>query len=105
MGELDLRWPDTRRRRFSVTFLIGEVIRFYTCSFPHATICIPAARPGRRRKKSERFGMQKKVRKKWSKAVAGLPDFFGTKYQNVEKYTKLPQNIPKGHKIFTMAVK
>jgi hypothetical protein len=36
---------------------------------------------------------------------AGLPDFFGTTYQNGEKYTKLPQNIPNGHKILSMAVK
>jgi hypothetical protein len=24
----------------------------------------------------------------------GLPDFLGTKYQNGEKYTKLPQTVP-----------
>jgi hypothetical protein len=34
---------------------------------------------------------------------AGLPDFLGPKYQNGGKYTKLPQNIPNGHKIFPMA--
>jgi hypothetical protein len=27
-----------------------------------------------------------------------LPDFFGTTYQNGEKYTKFPQNIPNGYK-------
>jgi hypothetical protein len=31
--------------------------------------------------------------------------FIGPKYQNGEKYTKLPQNIPNGHKIFPMDVK
>jgi hypothetical protein len=31
--------------------------------------------------------------------------FFGTKYQNREKYTKGPQNIPNGHKIFPMTIK
>jgi hypothetical protein len=29
--------------------------------------------------------------------------FLGPKYQNGEKYTKLPQNLPNGHKIFPMA--
>jgi hypothetical protein len=28
-----------------------------------------------------------------------------SKYQNGEKYTKLPQNIPNGHIIFPMVVK
>jgi hypothetical protein len=36
---------------------------------------------------------------------SGLPDFFGPKYQIGGKYTKLPQNIPNGHKKFSMAVK
>jgi hypothetical protein len=36
---------------------------------------------------------------------SGLPDFLGPKYQNGEKYTKLPQNIPNGHKIFQMVIK
>jgi hypothetical protein len=40
-----------------------------------------------------------------SAAGSGLPDFFGPKYQNGEKDTKLPQNKPNGHKIFPMAVK
>jgi hypothetical protein len=31
--------------------------------------------------------------------------FLGTTYQNGEKYTKLSQNIPNGHKVFPMAVK
>jgi hypothetical protein len=35
----------------------------------------------------------------------GCQIFLGPKYQNGEKYIKLPQNIPKGHKIFLMAVK
>jgi hypothetical protein len=30
----------------------------------------------------------------------GCQIFVGPKYQNVEKYTKLPQNIPNVHKIF-----
>jgi hypothetical protein len=37
--------------------------------------------------------------------LAGLPDFFGPKYQNGVNYTKLPQNVPKGSEIFPMAVK
>jgi hypothetical protein len=36
---------------------------------------------------------------------AGLPDFLGTIYQNGEKYTKLPQNIPSSHKIYQMVIK
>jgi hypothetical protein len=35
----------------------------------------------------------------------GCQIFHGTIYQNGEKYTKLPQNIPNGHKIYQMAVK
>jgi hypothetical protein len=35
----------------------------------------------------------------------GCQIFLGPKYQNVGKYTKLPQNIPNGHNIFPMAVK
>jgi hypothetical protein len=35
----------------------------------------------------------------------GCQIFLGPKYQNGEKYTKLPQRIPNGHKIFPMAVK
>jgi hypothetical protein len=37
--------------------------------------------------------------------VQGCQIFLGPKYQNGEKYAKLPQNMPNGHKIFTMAVK
>jgi hypothetical protein len=40
-----------------------------------------------------------------SEIASGLPDFLGPKYQNGEKYTKLPQNIPNGQKIFPMAPK
>jgi hypothetical protein len=35
----------------------------------------------------------------------GCQIFIGLKYQNGEKYTRLPQNIPNGHKIFPIAVK
>jgi hypothetical protein len=35
----------------------------------------------------------------------GCQIFLATEYQNGVKYTKLPQNIPNGHKIFPMAVK
>jgi hypothetical protein len=35
----------------------------------------------------------------------GCQIFLGPKYQNGGKYTKLPQNIPNGHKLFPMAVK
>jgi hypothetical protein len=31
--------------------------------------------------------------------------FFGAAYQNVEKYTNFPQNIPNGHNVYKMAVK
>jgi hypothetical protein len=34
----------------------------------------------------------------------GCQIFFGTTYQNGEKYTKQPQNVPNGHKIYHMAV-
>jgi hypothetical protein len=37
--------------------------------------------------------------------LQGCQIFLGPKYQNGEKYTKLPQNIQNGHKIFPMAVK
>jgi hypothetical protein len=37
--------------------------------------------------------------------IQGCQIFLGTKYQNLEKYTTRPQNIPNGHKIFPMAVK
>jgi hypothetical protein len=37
--------------------------------------------------------------------AVGLPDFFGTRYQNGGKYTKWPQNIPNGHEIFPITVK
>jgi hypothetical protein len=30
--------------------------------------------------------------------VQGCQIFLGTKYQNEEKYTKLPQTVPNGHK-------
>jgi hypothetical protein len=46
-----------------------------------------------------------KVANDTNASVPGLPDFFGTKYQNGEKYTKRPQNISIGHKIFPIAVK
>jgi hypothetical protein len=35
----------------------------------------------------------------------GSQIFLGPKYQNGEKYTQLPQNVPNGHKIFPTAVK
>jgi hypothetical protein len=35
----------------------------------------------------------------------GCQIFIGTTYQKVEKYTKLPQNIPNCHKIYQMATK
>jgi hypothetical protein len=35
----------------------------------------------------------------------GCQIFLGPKYQNGEKYTKVPHNIPNVHKIFPMAVK
>jgi hypothetical protein len=35
----------------------------------------------------------------------GCQIFIGPKYQSGEEYTKLPQNIPNGLKIFPMAVK
>jgi hypothetical protein len=34
-----------------------------------------------------------------------LPDFLGAIYQSGEKYPTLPQNIPKGHKVYKMAIK
>jgi hypothetical protein len=37
--------------------------------------------------------------------VQGCQIFLATTYQNGEKCTKLPQNIPNGHKIFPTAVK
>jgi hypothetical protein len=38
-------------------------------------------------------------------AYQGCQIFISPKYQSGEKLTKLPQNIPNGHKIFPMAVK
>jgi hypothetical protein len=38
-------------------------------------------------------------------AHQGCQIFLGTIYQHVEKYTKLPQNIPNVHKIYQKAVK
>jgi hypothetical protein len=35
----------------------------------------------------------------------GCQIFLGTVYQNGEKYSKLPQNIPDVHKIYQMAEK
>jgi hypothetical protein len=35
----------------------------------------------------------------------GLPDFSWSEIPKGGKYTKLPNNIPNGHKIFPMAVK
>jgi hypothetical protein len=35
----------------------------------------------------------------------GCQIFLGPNYQNGIKYTKCPQNIPNGHKIFPMAIK
>jgi hypothetical protein len=35
----------------------------------------------------------------------GCQIFLDTKYQNGEKYTKWPQNIPNSHKIFPVAIK
>jgi hypothetical protein len=37
--------------------------------------------------------------------MQGCQIFLGPKYQNREKYTKLPQNIPNVPKIIAMAVK
>jgi hypothetical protein len=44
------------------------------------------------------------VDKAWSQEQ-GCQIFLGPKYQNGGNYTKVPQNIPNGHKIFPMAVK
>jgi hypothetical protein len=49
-------------------------------------------------------GMLDKVESVLSDAQ-GCQIFLGPEYQNGENYTKLPQNIPNGHKIFPMAVK
>jgi hypothetical protein len=35
---------------------------------------------------------------------SGLPDFSWSKYTKTEKYTKIPQTIPKSHKLYQMAV-
>jgi hypothetical protein len=37
--------------------------------------------------------------------MQGCQIFLGPKYQNREKYTKLPQNIPNDSEIFAMAIK
>jgi hypothetical protein len=37
--------------------------------------------------------------------IQGCQIFVGAKYQNWEKYTKLPQNISNGYEVFAMAVK
>jgi hypothetical protein len=40
-----------------------------------------------------------------SRRMQGCQIFLVPKYPNEENYTKLPQNVPNGHKIFPMAVK
>jgi hypothetical protein len=40
-----------------------------------------------------------------NKVLQDCQIFLDPKYQNGEKYTKLPQNIPNGNKIFPMAIK
>jgi hypothetical protein len=40
-----------------------------------------------------------------TKLVKGCQIFLGTTHQKGKKYTKEPQNIPNGHKIYRMAVK
>jgi hypothetical protein len=37
--------------------------------------------------------------------IQGCQIILGARYQNGEKYTKCPQDITNGHKIFAMAVK
>jgi hypothetical protein len=37
--------------------------------------------------------------------MAGLPDFFWSKHTKTEKYTKLTQNKPNGHKMYQMVSK
>jgi hypothetical protein len=39
----------------------------------------------------------------WSKQR--LPDFIGARYQNGEKFTNRPQNVPDGRKTYQMLVK
>jgi hypothetical protein len=41
----------------------------------------------------------------YARTYQGCQIFIGPKYQNGGKYTKFPQNIPNGHKIFPMAIK
>jgi hypothetical protein len=50
-------------------------------------------------------GGKKQVSSFANTSKQGCQIFIGPKYQNGEKYTKLPQNIPNGHKIFPMAIK
>jgi hypothetical protein len=42
---------------------------------------------------------------KMDRGTSGLPDFPWSKIPKREKFTKLPQNIPNGNKIFPIAVK
>jgi hypothetical protein len=37
--------------------------------------------------------------------VQGRQIFLDTTYQNGEKYTKRPQNIPNGHKVYQISIK
>jgi hypothetical protein len=41
----------------------------------------------------------------WQALKPGLPDFSRYNIPKRGKYTKWPQNIPNGHKIFPMAIK
>jgi hypothetical protein len=51
------------------------------------------------------FGISRqKKEESISSSVQGCQIFLCPKYQNGGKYTKLPQNIQNGHKIFPMAV-
>jgi hypothetical protein len=38
-------------------------------------------------------------------AAQGCQILFSTRYQNGKRYTKYPQNIPNGHKIYQITIK
>jgi hypothetical protein len=48
---------------------------------------------------------KERIEERQMENIKGCQIFLGPKYQNGDKYTKLPQNIPNGHKIFPMAIK
>jgi hypothetical protein len=87
-------------------------ILVYLCIFP-VLVCLDQDKSGNpARHLKDIFHDVAKVRRRFFITFVvgtcvhqGCQIFLGTKYPNGGKYTKWPQNIPNGHKIFPMAAK